>query len=336
MRLAEQASPGWLGYEQPAWLMRLKPEHDNLRAALEWSAANETTAPSGLKLVGVVAPFLEVEGLFAEERRWIDRLLERAGEAAPPAWRAVAYEHAIMAGLNVGPFHSAQSFALLAITLFRELEHKQHLAESLYFLGMLNLSQVRFTEARHALEESLTICRDRRDSVGASWCLGDLGVAVDALGEHGLGHAYLEQGLELCRKGKPGLVYGRLAYLLGNIFRHEGNRSQARSLYQEALTAAKSGIIWSLPYYIEGLAFVSLEEGVTLRAAKLLGAGDHLFETLGVTRVPLLQSEHDRAMVDLRAALDEQTLAAAWAEGQAMTTVQAVAYALDEPEISPP
>ncbi len=335
MGLAERASPGWLGYEQPVWLMRLIPEHDNLRAALEWSAANQTTAPIGLELVGVVAPFLEVQGYFPEECRWIDQLLERAGAAASPAQRAVVYEHAIMAKLNVGPFHAAQAFGWQAVALFRELGDQQHLAESLYFLGMLYLSQTRFAEARPVLEEGLSICRERGDWVGASWCLGDLGTVVDALGEHDLGHAYLEQGLELARQGKPGLVLGRLAYLLGNVCRLERNSSRAKSLYKEALTAAEPGVIWSLPYYVEGLGFLLLEEGAALRAATLLGAGDFYMETWGLTRVPLLQSDFDRAMVALRAACDEQALAVTWAKGRAMTMEQVVAYALDERVSSP-
>ena len=41
-----------------------------------------------------------------------------------------------------------------------------------------------------------------------------------------------------------------------------------------------------------------------------------------------VEYEHDRAIT--RAHLDDATWQAAWAEGQAMTLEQAIAYALDE------
>lgn len=332
MRLAEGVSLGWLGFEQAAWLMRLKAEHDNLRAALQWSTADETTAQIGLKLVALVAPFLSVQGYFAEERNWIDRLLERAGEAAPPAWRAVAFLRAAGAQLNLANFATARSCVLQAITLFRELSDKKGLAESLWMWGDVLFAQAQFTEARPVLEECLTICQDLGDSVGTAWSLSDLGMTEYALGDHRLGHAYLEQGLEISRKGKWGFIHGRTAWLLGDMLRHEGNLTQARSLLKEALNIAKGGIPWAFPYHIESFAYLALGEGFTLRAAKLLGAGNCLFETLGAVRVPLNQPEHDRAMVDLREALGEEALAAAWAEGRAMTTEQAIEYALEEPD----
>ncbi len=332
MRLAEGVSLGWLGFGQAAWLMRLKAEHDNLRAALEWSAADETTAQIGLKLVGLVAPFLDVQGYFTEERNWIDRLLERAGESAPPAWRAVAFQRAAVAQENLANFATARSCALQAITLFRELGDKKGLAESLYIWGDVLCAQAQFTEARPVLKECLTICQDLGDSVGTAWSLSDLGLTEYALGNHRLAQSYMEQGLELCRKGKWGFIHSRTAWLLGDIFRHEGNLAQALSLYKEALNIAKGGIAWALPYHIESFAYLALGEGFTLRAAKLLGAGNCLFETLGAVRVPVTQSEHDRAMVDLREALGEEALAAAWTEGRAMTTEQAIEYALAEPD----
>jgi hypothetical protein len=47
---------------------------------------------------------------------------------------------------------------------------------------------------------------------------------------------------------------------------------------------------------------------------------------------PTERAEDDIDIATIRAALDESQLAAAWAEGRAMTLEQAVAYALDEQE----
>jgi hypothetical protein len=45
---------------------------------------------------------------------------------------------------------------------------------------------------------------------------------------------------------------------------------------------------------------------------------------------PTDQAEYDRTMATARVHLDEQTWAAAWAQGQAMTPEQAVADALKD------
>ena len=45
---------------------------------------------------------------------------------------------------------------------------------------------------------------------------------------------------------------------------------------------------------------------------------------------PLERADYDQAIAAARAGLDEEAFAAAFAEGQAMTVQQAVAYALQE------
>ncbi len=45
---------------------------------------------------------------------------------------------------------------------------------------------------------------------------------------------------------------------------------------------------------------------------------------------PVEQSEREKALAQLKATLGEQRMAALWAEGQAMTSEAAIAYALEE------
>jgi CRP-like cAMP-binding protein len=102
LQLAEQAEPQLHGRDQAAWIERLEREHDNLRAALDWSvesAATEATvegaghrgerkplrespvdggrdsAEAGLQLGGALGQFWAVRGYLSEGRERLAALL---------------------------------------------------------------------------------------------------------------------------------------------------------------------------------------------------------------------------------------------------------------------
>ena len=68
-------------------------------------------------------------------------------------------------------------------------------------------------------------------------------------------------------------------------------------------------------------------EGKAERAAQLLGAVEHMRETLGIALSPRQRVRHERRVAAIRRSLDQEVFAAAWARGKAMTIDEAVAYA---------
>ena len=85
---------------------------------------------------------------------------------------------------------------------------------------------------------------------------------------------------------------------------------------------------WSIPYNLEGLASAALAQGQVVRAAQLLGAAEEVRET---TRWPLTTDnrvEHERWIKAIHAQLAPAAFEAAWAAGRAMSTDQAIDYAL--------
>ena len=57
LKLAEESEPHLWGPDQITWLNRLEIEHDNLRAALDWSRTADGNAELGLRLAGSLAAF---------------------------------------------------------------------------------------------------------------------------------------------------------------------------------------------------------------------------------------------------------------------------------------
>jgi hypothetical protein len=69
-------------------------------------------------------------------------------------------------------------------------------------------------------------------------------------------------------------------------------------------------------------------QGQPEQAARLLGASAARREEMGTPLSPIAQVDHDHAVNAARAALVEDALAAAWAEGHAMSFEEAIAHAL--------
>src|SRR5262249_52488164 len=80
--LAAEAEPQLRGPEQTRWLAGLDADHDNLRAALEYSL-NAQNPEAGLTIAAALIRFWRVRGYWTEGQRWLERALARAGDAEP-------------------------------------------------------------------------------------------------------------------------------------------------------------------------------------------------------------------------------------------------------------
>src|SRR5205814_2100056 len=81
LRLAEEAEPRLTGAGRQGWLARLETEHDNLRAALAWSAEavarGEAGADLGLRWAWALTWFWFFRGHVSEGRAWVEPALAR-------------------------------------------------------------------------------------------------------------------------------------------------------------------------------------------------------------------------------------------------------------------
>jgi hypothetical protein len=113
---------------------------------------------------------------------------------------------------------------------------------------------------------------------------------------------------------------------LGYTAQHRGEPLKALELFREALSIQqkmdnRAGIAECLM----GIAGVYAQQGQVQAGARLLGAAEALRASVGASLWPANGLEQDRILNQLKKSLDEQTFAAAWAEGQALTIEQAIA-----------
>ncbi|MBW0017314.1 MAG: LuxR family transcriptional regulator [Mycobacterium sp.] len=100
---------------------------------------------------------------------------------------------------------------------------------------------------------------------------------------------------------------------------------QAERDAHEALTiTARTRGYLRLPDIVECLARLTADHQI---AARLFGAADAIRQRTGQARFPMLQAGHEASVAALRDALGQKDFDAAWAEGAALSTEEAIAYA---------
>jgi non-specific serine/threonine protein kinase len=155
LHFAEQGEPELHGPEQAAWFERLEAEHDNLRAALEWSLAPEGGGEAGLRLAGALWWFWVIRGHFQEGQSWLERALERSGGV--PALRAKALEGAGWIAAHRGDFAATRAFVEQELAIGRELGDKRIIATSYRALGWVASLQGDSASARPFYEQALAL-----------------------------------------------------------------------------------------------------------------------------------------------------------------------------------
>ncbi|MBI3975661.1 MAG: tetratricopeptide repeat protein [Armatimonadetes bacterium] len=248
--------------------------------------------------------------------------------------RAVGNVHSVAASLvnlailadHQGTYEKAAALCRESLHLFREADDKRGSGFVLNMLGILASDQGDYTAARPLFEESLGIRRELGDRRGIAASVNNLGLVAREQGDYAAAQALYEESLAIRRE--LGDKQGIAASLsnLGLIAWWQGDRARARTLCQEGLKLLqalgdKAGIAGSL----EGLAMIEPDPE---RAARLYGAAEGLRDVLHHPRPPSGRSDYDRQVGALRAALDEQAFAVAWAQGRAMPLEQAIPYAL--------
>ncbi len=334
LALAEQAELELRGPDQGAWLKRLDTEYDNLRVAIDWSRMEGGTLEGGLRLAGALYFFWEVRGL-SEGHEWLEGMLAQA-KGISPAVRAKALNAAAFVAHRRGDNERIAALSGEALTLFRALGDEPGSAFALHFLAHAAELQGNYAQAIEAMEECLALSRSAGDKWWLAASLNCLGEIVLRQGDSGRAVALGEESLRLARElGDTRQVAGALRHL-GIVAGLQGDYERSEAMLKESLAQ-----FWQLGYKFRS-SHCLLELGRSAcglghfeRGARLFGAVATLRQITGVG-LPYGQAEGDRAMTALRSALGDAAFAAAWAEGWAMTSQQAIEYALAATEIVPP
>lgn len=334
LALAERAEPELKSRRQVAWLKRLEEEHDNLRAAMRW-LLDQGETETAVRLAWALWLFWWYHGHQSEGSRYAEEVLDGGGVLDTHTRAKSIY---IRAAMSYGSGDLALTMRLCedSAELFRQVGDKPGLAVTLGVLGITALQQGDVTRATAVFEEGLELFREAGDRWGVVSTLAHLGIIPFSMSDHERAARYFEEALALSQDigGRIPAVYISL-YNLALIAQSKGDHKRATELYVEGLgLAVEVGDKANTAYCLEGLVGLVGQYAEPESAVRLYGASEAILETVGA---PLYVHAQDRALYEravgvLRSRLSKAAFEAAWAEGRAMTSEQAIEYALENPK----
>jgi predicted ATPase/DNA-binding XRE family transcriptional regulator len=353
--LADAAPNGLRGHEQLAWIGRLDLDHDNLRAALEWSLRRREPELVA-RLAAGTWPFWLARGFYHEASRWLDAALT-LGDQLPKPGRASMLNGAGVLAILQADYQTATARLQESLTIYRQLADAFGVAFALNNLGWVAHDSADVERAAELFKESLRIRRELGDTWGEGMSVSNLGMiavtrdeprqaaalfaqsarllervgdsinmaqaltnqgwALQLLGDYVGASRLFSRSLALAERFQdPRRVANNLASLaLMAVYR--GDYAAGGDLYTDSLT-----IFYELherrgvAESLEGLAGVAALQHQPHEAARLFGLSEALRET---ARAPLLagdRARYETALTAAREQLDEEAWSEAWRAGR--------------------
>ena len=237
-RLSEEAAAGLMGAGQSQWLDRLERDHDNLRAAFDWSVRTKDAARA-LRLGASLNRFWIIRAFHSEGR---ERL--RSALALPCASQDEPVRTRVLSGAAVLAYEQndlEEATALLqqALEYYRAAGERRSTAEALNHLGWVAFFAGDIDRAAALSEEALAIHEERNDTRGLALSLTNLGGIAQFRGEFERGRALYARALDLRRSLNEArsIAYGMLN--LGSTLRQLGDHDRALALTEDALDTVR-------------------------------------------------------------------------------------------------
>ncbi|MGH8163623.1 MAG: ATP-binding protein, partial [Rhodanobacteraceae bacterium] len=326
LALAEQAMQAFFGPELGSWQDRLETEHDNVWAALGWARVR-TRGEEGLRLAAALAPVWEIRGHTAEGRRLLEEML--AAFQASPSTRARALNAAGFLVMREGEYGVSLALYRESLALRRELGDARGMAVSLNNIGNVHVELGEYEQAQSAYAEALAHFRLVGDQAGIATAFNNQAVATRELGQYERAEELANESLALRREQGDRRGVAETINNLAQVASVQGRHERAATLFKEGLLLSRDvGDMIRLLEALEGLAWATAELGQPRLAVRQGGAAEAERVRLGLSQGVPDRGFGERAVQAMRAALGEETFAATWAEGRAMTLNDAVALAL--------
>jgi predicted ATPase/DNA-binding SARP family transcriptional activator/DNA-binding CsgD family transcriptional regulator/Tfp pilus assembly protein PilF len=376
LALAGEAEPQPKGAQREAWLNRLEPEHDNVRAALSWSLGGHDPG-LGLRLAAAFWQFWDGRGHLGEGSAWLREALAKGGDAAGADARATALYGLGLLVDALGDFERAEACQKDAFALYEQLGDRVGVAESLNSQGWIAFRRGDTGRASSLFERGLKAARESENQVAIRRAINGLAVIAFDAGDRERARRLWEDALVLGRKHGDRFGVARVLINVGFVDIAFGNYERSTEPLEEALAIghqlnsrellansllclglaavlrgrpqrARTMLVESLQIDVareaksdidedlEALATTAGALGQHTRAARLWGTAEALREAIGAVWARPERMVFEPLRDAARSRLDEAAWAAEFAEGKAMGLKEAVEYALSEEEPSTP
>jgi predicted ATPase/class 3 adenylate cyclase len=324
-KLAEAAAPNLFGNERKRWLDRLELDHDNFRAAFDWTAS-EGDVVRAMCLGAAFWRFWQMRGQLREGRARLDAILSMPATKQHPKERARALEAVGGIAYWQGEMDATQVYYDECLELVRAGGDAAAIANALYNDAFPVVVTAKDPEKGLVLlDEALRIYRELGDEAGMSQCLWSLGQCYYQLGDTGKSRDATDQAITVFRRIGNQFGLGWALFTRSVLALQVEDTPTARATGIEALRIfASADDVTGKVLVLDAIAEIARREGDGLRAARLSGASAAHEVTIGAGLGTVVSNREGwRTKVELT-----EAEAAAYTEGEAMSLEDAVAYAL--------
>lgn len=335
-RMVLDAYLEWVGPHQLDWLIRLRAEHSNIRAAMEFSLSDHAESQPALRIAAALTFYWVIRGLLSEGRHWLDEALSRDPAATVDRGRALwvnAYLSMMQGDVAAHERNLAAARKLLSGT-GQTVDHPY----LTFVAGHAIALGKKPVDAVPPLEEALAEFRAQADRTGEFLTCVVLGPAAWL----GRDHTYVRAILRECvdrtahRGEKWFQSYARAFEAL--VIWSQGDAPEAINQLRAALRMVEPlDDRLAIALNFEFLAWVHTGAGDWERGSTMLGAADAVWRSTGTSLDAIYGFARYRSecLDALRARTSTRALNDRLARGSALVGEHAVAYALGDEKLSP-
>lgn len=254
-------------------------------------------------------------------------LFRAIGDQAKIATVLVSLVHVM--GLQTTGQTLVRSYLQESLAIFRRLNRAEDVAFALSRQSELEMLLGDYGAAIDSLTEALTLLRGLGAKRGIAWALEALGDVERLNGTWASARTHLDEALSLFQAlgDKDGIMI--TLHHLAQLERVEGKLADAVDGYCQSLALCQTlDNKHMTARCLAGLGGVALARGQNERAAQLFSAAQTLFDALPPFLSPGDQAEYTQMIQAVQGALSAADFTHAWNTGAALTTQQAVAFAL--------
>ena len=328
LRLAEKARSQWRGPKQKEVFHQLQVEHDNLRAALEWSKLASDSVEAGLRLGSALWRFWEIRDHSHEGFQHMTDLLALPQAQAHTAARARVLYGAGYLAMKQGmerDYTASETFLEESLMIARELNDPRLIANGIYGLGVVARFRGDHERAEELLNESLRHFRQLGERVGTYTSLYNLAEAATARGDYERAQTLHEESIVLKQAQNDEWSIANSCLSLAIVARLQGKYNQSIDLLTQSLALfEKIGDTANIAFCLREFSALAAIRGHHQLAVRLYASANGVLETLGYISDQAYRAESDHPLVAVCSRMGMVRFKAAWESGRALTLDQAM------------
>jgi DNA-binding CsgD family transcriptional regulator len=331
---AQAMATEWCGPGQAAALARMRSDHPNLIAALEWSVSRAGHIRVAAALASTLRYHWIVGGFLGEGRRWLEQILDGMGhEPDMLAGRGAAAWVVSWAALVQGDWTAGLNWLTECGTIAEQLGDASLAAHVAHWSGLGGLFTGDHVRAITLFDRAIDGHRAAGDTAAILTASFQFAVVLAYEGQLSRARFVCRESIELADRHGERWARAYLQWASAIVHWREGAYSAAEEMARKALSVQhefRDGICVALS--IELLAWAAAAKGKADRAAELLGAAHAIWAEIGTDMHafgPALESDSLRTSQAAEQALGPRRFGELSATGRNRDMAAAIALALD-------